>query len=204
MAESSANVEAANARVKTVRFNGEAYLALSKVASYFLESSKPATGKPIFRIFCGGVGAGKTTLRRKQREPGFVQLELSDLVSLLRIAMPQDPSSHSDYAIVLVDMVLQESLASKRNIAIEVIGDSEEVLSSLIEKLLSLGYEVEIRPVHCDFAEARERHLKATANDPEYISSFFSEGQVLMALFSQLGLDKSPVLAQEHRRFPGE
>jgi hypothetical protein len=185
--------------MSVIHLNAQEFNQVVRVATCFWESAEPVD-KPEARIFIGGVGSGKTTLRRKFRGRGYVQLELSDILGVLEPAFSREHPKLADYTVVAVEMIIQESFSKQRNVALEMLGDDQAVLHALLEGLLTVGYRPDLQYIHCEFAQAVARHRLATAAEPEYISCFYAEIPVLRELFKYLCLDIAPVLALERRR----
>lgn len=95
------------------------------------------------------------------------------------------------------DMILRESLENKKSIVIEIIGDNYDVITPVIDKMKENGYEVSVKGITCDPAEAYKRHLKAVKEDPEYLSAHFTQEATLSFFYQQFELDEMPVSEQK-------
>lgn len=174
---------------KHVQFSGEEFLKISEVAQSFVE--KGASDKPPrFIILMGGIGSGKTTLRRKNYGNGFVHFEPGDIYAAMKKVMGKDNPRISVYCAFASDLILKESLEEKKNIVIEIIGDTV-LMIPIIEKIKEIGYKVHIQAVTADVAESYKRHLKAVEEDPDYLSAYFTQEATLSTLAHQLGLGES-------------
>ena len=89
-------------------------------------------------------------------------------------------------------MILRESIESSKNIVIEIIGETSEVITSVINKMRALGYEISLCGVDCDVAEALERHRKAVEEDENYLSAYFTQEATCSALVSYVGGKSQP------------
>jgi hypothetical protein len=57
----------------------QAFDVTAECDRYFEDTSVPSTGDPVAVIFMGGVGAGKTTLRKQQYSKGYVLIDAADI-----------------------------------------------------------------------------------------------------------------------------
>lgn len=75
---------------------------------------------------------------------------------------------------------------------VEIIGDNYDQVSILINKMKEVGYEINLNTVTCDVKEAYQRHIKATKEDKDYISSYFSDELTLLSIYTYFGLGEVP------------
>lgn len=177
---------------KITQFTGEEYKKISEVAKPFWEKSI-SENPPKFVIFMGGVGVGKTTMRRQDYAIGYVNFEFGEILNAIKKEFGEDDPKLSSYAALASDMILSESLEKRKNIVIEIIGENYDVISPVIDKMKEIGYEVSVQGITCDPAEAYKRHLKAVKEDPEYLSAHFTQEVTLAFFYQQLELGKMPV-----------
>lgn len=95
------------------------------------------------------------------------------------------------------DMILRETLKSKRNIVIEIIGENKDLIDPLVNKMKEIGYELSLKFIECDPTEAYKRHLSAVKEDPEYLSVHLTQEATLSFFYQQLELGEMPVSAQK-------
>lgn len=172
---------------QAISLSGEEYLKIGKVAQSFLGKGV-SEDPPKFIIFMGGVAAGKTTIRRREYGDGYVHFDFGDLYTALKKAVGKEESKLKTYATIASDMVLRESFENRKNIVIEIIGETEALIKPVIDKVTQFGYNVSIRAVELDPQEAYKRHLKAVEEDPDYLSAFYTQEATLALLYQQLGL----------------
>lgn len=183
-------------KLKSVEFSKEDYSKIEKVVNFFLDSGQ-SENQPKFVIFMGGVGSGKTTIRRQDYSNGYVNFEYNEILIAVKKELGESHPNLVEYASVASDMILTQSLESKKNIVIEIIGADKDLITPVIDKMTEIGYEVSFRYIHCDVLIARERHLKAVEDDLEYLSAYFTERATLSFFYSQLELGEMPTSLQE-------
>lgn len=182
--------------LKVAQFTGEEYLKIGEVAKPFWEKGV-SENPPKFVIFMGGVGSGKTTIRRQEYATGYVHFEFGEIFNAIKKKFGEDNPKLSSYASMASDMILRESLENKKSIVIEIIGDNYDVITPVIDKMKENGYEVSVKGITCDPAEAYKRHLKAVKEDPEYLSAHFTQEATLSFFYQQFELDEMPVSEQK-------
>jgi hypothetical protein len=178
------------------QFSGEEFLKIGEIAKHFWENAITES-PPKFAIYMGGVGSGKTTLREKNCGNKYVHFEFGEIFNAVKKEFQEDDPKLTSYASLACDIILRESLEAKKNIAIELIGDNKDVIEKVTEGMKGLGYDADLRFVHCDPAEAYKRHLKKVEGDPDYLSAYFTQEATLSFLYRQLGLGVVPKLTKE-------
>jgi len=172
--------------VSTLTMDASEFYGLNRLVDDL--AGKGATDKkPSFVIFMGGVGAGKTTIRKKQFPDGYVHFEFGEIMMTVRKIVGDTPDLHK-YVTVVCEKVLQKSFRERKNIVTEIIGNNESLLEPLIDKLAEIGYGVDLRHITLDPVEGYKRHRQAVMEDPDYISSFHTQETTLSFLYHQLGL----------------
>ena len=171
---------------KTVQITGQEYIKIGELAKPFWENGI-SEDPPKFVIFMGGVGSGKTTLRRQNYATGYVHFEFGEIFNAVKKVFGEDNPTLSVYASFAGEMILSESIENRKNMVIEIIGDND-LIDPVINKMKEIGYEVSLGIIKCDPAEAYERHIKAVMEDPEYISAYFSEASTLSFFYRQFEL----------------
>lgn len=151
--------------------------SLNEEINKFLDETSVTKGQlPAFVLIMGGVGAGKTTLRKDKFSKGYVVIDAGQIFTNLggteNHQFGQDFEEPMD---IIGGVLVRQAIKQKRNIVTEIIGASEQEASSIIDAMKSIGYEVHIRLVTCDVTESYNRHLAAVKTDPNYISSFFTQ-----------------------------
>lgn len=172
---------------KTVELSRDEFLKVSEVVSMFLERGT-SENMPTLVIFMGGVGAGKTTIRRQQFDRGYVHFEFGEIYLAVKKAFGEDNPRLADLATLTSSILLSESMEKKKNIVTEIIGEDPDSLTSLIDKMEAAGYKISLKYIECDVAEAYQRHKKAVEEDPDYISAAHMQ-EVTFSIFNhQLGI----------------
>lgn len=182
--------------MKTSEMSMEDFKRLGRIIDSFTERGVSEI-PPKFVIVTGGIGSGKTTLRRKKYATSYVHFEYGEILSAIEKEFGEDNPKLYSYAELASDMILRESLEKKKNIVIEIVGENEDVLVSLTRGMKEIGYNNSLNYVDCDPIEGYRRHLKAVKEDPEYSSIYFSQEATLSFFYQQLGLGKMPILSQK-------
>ncbi|MFA6307140.1 MAG: zeta toxin family protein [Patescibacteria group bacterium] len=180
-----------------MEFSSDEYIKIGEIAKPFWErgvSQKP----PQFVIFMGGVGSGKTTIRREKYATGYVHFDFGEIYKTIKKEFEKNNPKLSSYTALASDMILRESLGAGKNIAIEIIGDNKALIDPLIDKMKKLGYELSLQFISCDPVEAYKRHLKAVKEDKNYLSAYFTQEATLSFFYQQLELGEMPVSEQNN------
>jgi len=182
--------------LKGSQFTSEEYLKISELAKLFWEKGI-SENPPKLVIFMGGVGSGKTTIRKQKYSTGYVHFEFGEIFNTIKKEFGEDNTKLSSYATMASYMILGESLENRRNIVIEIIGDNYDIITPVIDKMKEKGYEVLLKSITCDIAEAYERHLNAVKEDSDYLSAYFTQETTLSFFYQQLELGKMPTSPQQ-------
>ena len=172
-------------------FSAEEYMPILKLVEMFVEKGASET-PPKFVVFTGGIASGKTTIRRQRYADGYVNFEFGDILAAAKKLFGEDHPKLTNFAAVACDMILRRSLEARKNIVIEIIGDNKALFDPVFNKMRDIGYKCEICHVTCDPVEGYKRHLKAVAEDKDYLSAHFTQEATLAYFHQQLGLDKTP------------
>ena len=147
-----------------------------ELSKYFNDSQICHEGRPNFVLLTGGVGNGKTTLRRKQYAKGYVHIDAAEIFASFAKGKYYDfPVAFEESLNLIGSLIARRAIKEKRNIVMEIIGDSFEDASAIIAAMKSAGYEVKISFVECDQPEAYRRHLNAVKTDVNYVSAFHTQ-----------------------------
>jgi len=176
---------------KVVHFSGDEYLKINSIIRPLLDIGR-SEEQPQFVILMGGVGSGKTTVRRQRYNTDYVNFDFGEIFNILKKEFGTDNSKLTGYTSMASDLILQESLKSKKNIVVEIIGDRKDVIDPVINGMTILGYKASVQFVSCDPAEAYNRHLKAVKEDNSYFSAFHTQEVTLSFFYHHLKLGKMP------------
>lgn len=176
---------------KVATLSGEEFLLIGETVKSFWENGL-SENPPKFVLVMGGVGSGKTTIRRQQFGKGYVNFDIGDVYTVLKNSVGKNHLRLPEYVLVAMDMIFKESIEAKKNIVIEIIGDSYEAITPVIDKMRESGYDISVNGITCDPAEAYIRHMKAVNADADYISSYFTQEATLGAFYSHFGLGGIP------------
>lgn len=159
-------------KYKILEFEGAEYLELMKIAEFWRSKGK-IENPPRFIIVAGGQGAGKSTIIKQKYSDGYVIVDSGKIYRKLTetktIDRVEDDISLIGWALV------SDAITTRKNIVIEIIFDKQHPIYEIVEKMIDIGYKVEIEYVNADIVAAWERYLKNRDN----ISSGYTEKQTL-------------------------
>lgn len=128
---------------------------------------------PELCIITGGVCAGKTTLRREKYNIDYVNIDASDIfLELCKGEFLDFPSTYKKEMNKIGFNQTLKALQNKENIVIEIIGDNEDELLNLLDKVKSIDYETKIAFVYCDIEDAIHRNNNRETDD---VSSYYTQ-----------------------------
>lgn len=146
-----------------------------EINKFLDESSFADKDGPVFVLIIGGVGAGKTTLRKDKFSKGYVVIDAGLIFQNLGgTELHEFGRDFMEPMDILGWALVKRAIKDKRNIVTEIIGSAVEA-ESIINSMKSLGYRTNLQLVECDPIEAYKRHLAAVQTDPNYISSYFTQ-----------------------------
>ena len=147
----------------------------SHIDNFFNEKSVPDDSKPKCVIITGGVGSGKTTIRKKSFSEDYVVIDANEIYRNLNKETGKDFDQLQDFINSIGQSIAKRAVDERRNISVEIIGDSSDKTTAIVDAFTRNNYEVKVNFVHCDLVESRRRHLKAVEEDPLYISCYFTQ-----------------------------
>ncbi len=171
-------------------YSHEEIVKIIEIAESFWKNVNPEN-TPTLALYTGGVGSGKTTVRRQECGTGFVNLDIGEIHAAMKKTFGEDNPKLMAYSILAADLILKSSLKEKKNLAIEIIGNDADEILTLLDKMKEIGYETSIRYVDCDPAEAYSRHLKAVEEDEDYMSSYFTQGDLIKLFDEQFSVQSA-------------
>jgi hypothetical protein len=152
-----------------------------------------SSATPDFAIVMGGVGTGKTTVRKQNFAAGYVHFEAGEIAQALRRRFGDNCEKFEPAVSFACDLILREVFEKKLNIVTEMIGEVAEAIKPLVDALAAIGYRVSLNHVDCDVGEAYRRHLRAAQEEPGYTSVAFTQRETLFYLYRQLQVDYAPL-----------
>jgi hypothetical protein len=79
-----------------------------------------------------------------------VHFDYGEIRAAIEKAFGRDHDRLATYAILACDLILRESLAPRKNIVIEIIGESEAPIAPVIQAMRQLGYEISVTAITAD------------------------------------------------------
>lgn len=181
---------------KVTQFSKEEFIQIGEIAKPFWEKGISEI-PPKFIVFMGGVGSGKTTMRRQQFANGYVHFDFGEIYNSIKKEFGEDNPKLSSYAGLASDMILRESIDGKKNIVIEIIGENKEIIETIINKMKDIGYKISGQFINCDPVEAYKRHINAVKEDKDYMSSCFTQDATMSFFYQLLELGEMPDSSKE-------
>ncbi len=147
----------------------------SVIESFLKKDSIPKEGKPICAILTGGPGSGKTTYRKENLPKEYAVIDANEIFMKIR---PSKDVKYEDFKKTVNEIGLEialRALRENRNVVVEISGGTEETDLLMIALKRFNQYEIQLHPIICDIAKACFQHYDATNNDPDYLSSYYTE-----------------------------
>ena len=177
---------------KVVSLTGDEFLQINSIVEPIWKKGRSEV-PPKFAIFWGGIGSGKTTIRRKELAEGYVHFDFGEIYNTLKKSLGADHPKLTTYANFACDMILRDAISEKKNIVIEIIGDNYELIEPVITKMKGIGYDLSIKVIEADPGQSYERHLKAVQEDPDYLSAYHTQEATLTYFYHYFNLGSVPV-----------
>lgn len=174
-----------------IQFTPDEYSKIRKIIEQFLGKGN-SKDKPQLVILTGGVGSGKTTIKKQKYIDGYVNFEFGEIYNVIKKEFGENDPKLTTYTVLICDTILNESIEAKKNIVIEIIGDNKEIIDTIVGKMKDSGYEISIEFIFCDPIEAYKRHLKAVEEDKEYQSVHFTDETTLSFFYRKFELGEMP------------
>jgi hypothetical protein len=176
---------------KVISFSGDEFQQIFAVAEPLWQNGD-VDNPPEFVIFMGGIGSGKTTIRRHELAKGFVHFDTWEVYTALKKSFGEKEKRLADYSNFASDMILKQAISENRNIVIEIIGDNYDQITPVIDKMKGIGYNVSVKAITADPGVSYERHLKAVQDDKDYMSSYYTQDATLAYFYSYFNLGAMP------------
>lgn len=147
----------------------------SIVDKFFSDKSVPKDSKPKCVIMTGGIGSGKTTVRKKYFTKNYVVIDAKEIYRELNKVSGKDFNQLKESINSIGQSIAKRAIDERRNISVEITGGSIEQTTAIIDALTKNNYDVKVNFVDCNPVEAYQRHLNAVEEDPLYISCYFTQ-----------------------------
>jgi hypothetical protein len=128
--------------------------------------------EPILALIMGGTGVGKSRYRR-EKYPTWIQLDAGDIFVQLGAGPDLDFPGPLEESMNRVGRELAyDTLVSRKNLVVEIVGESVEPVERLIDGVRSINYRVEVEALQMDVKAAWLNNIN---RGPNNISSFYSQ-----------------------------
>lgn len=174
------------------KYSSEELLKIDNLAKSFWEIGISET-TPKFIILTGSVGSGKTTIRKQQFSKHYVNFDFGDVVTKIRKEFDEDNSRLANFTALASDIILRESIRTKKNLVIEIIDVDDKLVYPVINKMKDIGYDVTIQHISSGPAESYKRHLTAVKENKDYLSAYFTYEATLSFFYNQFKLGELPL-----------
>lgn len=165
----------------SINIPADEFLRVGEVVEWFVKKGDTQE-EPEFVIFMGGIGSGKTTIRQRDFAEGYVHFDYGEIRNAIKDEFSEDHLGFSTFVNLACTLTFEDALKKKKNMVIEIIGETYEPIESVITKMREVGYKINVQAITCDISEAYERHIRATQDDPNYFSAHYSQEPTLMAI----------------------
>lgn len=159
---------------KITAFSGDESEQIVNFSSAFLGKTL-SEQPPKLMIYMGGIGSGKTTMRRQDRNEYYVNLDFGDMRVAAKNFFGEQHPRLFDYIKVAGDFILEQALNQRKNITIEVSPYDLDIFDKILIKMKEKGYKIILKELDCEVQEGYKRHKKAAKEDPDYISSYHTQ-----------------------------
>lgn len=171
--------------VRKVIFNTEEFSKLTKIVEEYTQLS-PIQKNPQAKLVIGPMASGKTTII-KENYSTFVYIDFDDVsIKVIDIFSNPEKEKFADLTMFCLNQIIDSSIRSQKNIAIELMGNDKERLDIIIFQLKKIGYEVELIIIQCDINEGMRRQLERSSSGEFYPTSYYSEEITIECLLSYL------------------
>ncbi|OGR70808.1 MAG: hypothetical protein A2089_06240 [Elusimicrobia bacterium GWD2_63_28] len=127
-------------------------------------------------LVTGCIGAGKTTLRRQKFGDGYVHLDAAEIFAMFTEGKYYDfPGIFRNELDTVGLKIAQRTMAERKNIVMEILGDTDGPLQAVAEAMHSVGYKVNLSCVACPLEECQKRHKYACDTDVNYVSAYHTQ-----------------------------
>ena len=140
------------------------------------DKAKETDIRPKFALITGCVGAGKTTLRRQKFANDYVHVDAAELFAMFTGGKYYDfPGQFEQGMNAVGTKVATQAINERRNIVMEIIGDTAEPMDSIVKAMSSIGYAVDVTCVSCPLDECLKSHRHACETDVNYVSAYHTQ-----------------------------
>jgi hypothetical protein len=145
----------------------------SEVDRHFDDSSLSSGASPHIVILLGGVGVGKTAIRKQRYSTGHVIVDAAEIfLSLSRGGLFDFPGPFAQILEVIGGLIARRAITERRHIVTELIGSEFEQTDALLKAMRAVGYHINLHGITCDIEAARKRNL---FRGDDNISAYYAE-----------------------------
>lgn len=113
-----------------VVYTPDEFKKMLEIAGSFYKEGR-TDNPPKFAIIMGGVGSGKTTVRKDKYSSGYVNLDFGDLSNAVKKVFGENDPKLINLGTTTFKLILNNIFDEKKNIVIEIIGDNAGVIDKL-------------------------------------------------------------------------
>jgi Zeta toxin len=122
--------------------------------------------RPQFDFVFGGVCSGKSTFIKDTYSSDYKYIDAGDIFIALSDGKLEKGMNKIGEELTV------NAVYEKCNVVMEFIGDDETEINKCIDGLKSIGYEVNVQAIDCDFDLAMERNFRRDKNN---ISAYYTQ-----------------------------
>ena len=155
-----------------IKMDPDKYLALLKIIDDFCLRGKQEK-VPQFMVIMGGIGVGKTTIRKAIYANDWVIADPNDIFQAVKRTI--GPEGDIPYVYFAGVEIVRRAINERRNILIEVTGDKLEPLKKVLDGMEALGYKLDLKAIHNDIEKSWQNNLN---RDKDNTSALYTQDEV--------------------------
>jgi hypothetical protein len=141
---------------------------------------------PQFVVVAGGVGVGKSRFRKANYQKGWVFVDSGEVYREIK---PMLATSSLDAENACMEFagygLLDKAISERRNILIEIVGNTIEPIQTIIKKMTEIGYRVDLRFIQNDNQKSWNNNL---GRGKDNTSAYYTQDETLAWFRRYFGL----------------
>jgi hypothetical protein len=141
---------------------------------------------PRFEIIAGPVGVGKTTFIKANYTEGWVLVDSGETYREIKGLIDQ-PEYEALTMYLAGNWLVSKAIGDRRNILIEINMDKEEPITTIIQKMKGIGYQVKVNFIQNDIETSWKNNLNRSKDNT---SAYYTQDETLswfVEYFKNLG-----------------